>query len=96
MTRSCTVHLVLNEQSGESQYFISVFVENEATGRGPFSPQTWPFLSQMFKQWGLDEADVSALKEKLDRNQHAAREIEIKDSDLRMLGVTFKAVARHA
>ena len=47
----------------------------------------------MFQQWGLDEAGVSALKEKLDQNQHAAREIEIEDSDLSVLGFTFNAKA---
>jgi hypothetical protein len=43
----------------------------------------------MFTEWGLSEADVSALKEKLDRNQHAALEIEIEDSDLVVLGFIF-------
>jgi len=85
--------VVVDEKRRESRYFISIFVENETAGRGPFPPQPWPRLTRVFKQWGLDEADVSALKEKLDRNQHAARQIEIKDSDLSVLGFTFNAGA---
>lgn len=89
MTRLCTVHLVLDEEGKENRYFVSVFVEDEPSGRGPFSPQSWLLLGTMFSEWGLSEADVSAIKEKLDRNQHAALEIEIEDSDLVVLGFIF-------
>ena len=93
MKRSCTVHLVLDEKGTGSLYFMSIFVEDEPVGRGPFSSQPWTRLSSVFKQWGLDEAGVSALKKKLDQNQHAAREIEIEDSDLNVLGSIFNAKA---
>jgi hypothetical protein len=89
MTRLCTVHLVLDEEGKENRYFVSLFVEDEPSGRGPFSPQSWPLLGTMFTEWGLDEADVSALKEKLDRNRHAAQKIEIENSDLIVLGFIF-------
>lgn len=94
MTRLCTVHLVLDEEGKENRYFVSVFVEDQPSGRGPFSAQAWPLLGTMFTEWGLDEADVSVLKEKLDRNQHAALEIDIEDSDLIVLDFIFNAGAR--